>query len=120
MNDDLISRKSIMDKLYAKANEWRGSYTGDAYATAARMVKKEPAVDVVEVEAVAQMLEDSFGDACACNYNGNDEWLPMVCDSGETCDDCDKPLYCWTQFIKHYGERRADDASESAPTAAHE
>ena len=33
MNDDLISRKSIMDKLYAKANEWRGSYTGDAYGT---------------------------------------------------------------------------------------
>lgn len=45
MENDLISRKSIMDKLYAKANEWRGSYTGDAYATAARMVKKEPAVD---------------------------------------------------------------------------
>ena len=66
--------------------------------------------DSVEVDAVAQMLYESFGDPHACNFNGNDEWLPMVCDNMNECPDVPDKLFCWKQFIKHYGERRADDA----------
>lgn len=66
-----------------------------------------PTVDAVEVDVVAQMLFDAFGDACPCNYNGNDEWLPFVCDGNE-CVKHNDPLYCWKQYIKHYGERKGD------------
>ena len=32
---------------------------------------------------VAELLAEVIGDRCACNVNGNDEWLPMVCDFGQ-------------------------------------
>ena len=51
---------------------------------------------------IACMLADIFNDTCACNYNGNDEWLPKVCDFAETC--CPDPfgVACWEQFVKNY------------------
>lgn len=54
---------------------------------------------------IACLLTDLFGDTCACNYNGIDEWLPMVCDFKDTC--CPKPVgvACWEQFLKHYQSR---------------
>ena len=33
---------------------------------------------------VAVILADAFGDDCACNFNGNDEWLPYLCELQET------------------------------------
>ena len=50
---------------------------------------------------VACLLADMFDDACACNYNGIDEWLPNLCDFKDTC--CPKPVgvACWEQFLKH-------------------
>ena len=67
-------------------------------------IDAQPTVDAVEVDVVAQMLYDAFGDECPCNYNGNDEWLPRLCGS-EKCAGHDDPLYCWKQYIRHYGER---------------
>lgn len=46
---DLISRSALIEKLYAKANEWRGSYSGDAYAAACQIVKKEPGIAVKDI-----------------------------------------------------------------------
>ena len=56
---------------------------------------------------VACLLADMFGDACACNYNGIDEWLPGKC---ELLDSCPHPVgvACWEQFLKHKAERRTD------------
>ena len=50
---------------------------------------------------VACLLADMFDDACACNYNGIDEWLPELCDFKDTC--CPNPVgvACWEQFLKH-------------------
>lgn len=57
---------------------------------------------------VACLLAELFGDACACNYNGIDEWLPEKC---EVIDACPNPVgvACWEQFLKHRAERRTDD-----------
>lgn len=54
------------------------------------------------IHQIACMLADIFKDTCACNYNGNDEWLPKVCDFAETC--CPDPVgvACWEQFVKNY------------------
>lgn len=98
MNDDLVSRKSLVEKLRAKSNEWRGSYSGDAYATAARMVSKEPAVDAVEVvrckdckhyEAAHSSL---LGEITVCTGQGDMRIAKRPTD------------FC------PYGERRGDDA----------
>jgi len=50
---------------------------------------------------VACLLADMFGDSCACNYNGIDEWLPKLCDFKDNC--CPNPIgvACWEQFLKH-------------------
>jgi hypothetical protein len=43
-----------------------------------------------------------YNDDCACNYNGNDEWLPLKCKYAET--DCPTPkdrLGCWMEFVEH-------------------
>lgn len=59
--------------------------------------------NVVEVEKVAEMLRAMFDDDCACNYNGNDEWLPHVCEYGCTeCQDAPEENGCWKQFVKHF------------------
>ena len=57
---------------------------------------------------VACLLAELFGDACACNFNGIDEWLPEKC---EVIDSCPNPVgvACWEQFLKHRGERRQDE-----------
>ena len=49
---------------------------------------------------VAVILEDAFGDDCACNFNGNDEWLPYLC---ELQDACPHPcgVACWEQYLKY-------------------
>lgn len=62
--------------------------------------------DMFDGAEVAQILYEQFGDYCACNYNANDEWLPLVCDDGEFCEKHKTdPLYCWKQLVKHYSER---------------
>ena len=54
---------------------------------------------------IACMRADLFGDACACNYNGIDEWLGELCDFKDTC--CPNPVgvACWEQFLKYSQSR---------------
>ena len=49
----------------------------------------------------AEMLRELFGDGCACNYNGMDEWLPEYCKYADT--SCPNPggAKCWEQYILH-------------------
>lgn len=34
---------------------------------------------------VACLLAEVFGDTCACNFNGIDEWLPKKCEVIDSC-----------------------------------
>lgn len=56
------------------------------------------------VHEVACILSELFGDDCACNFNGIDEWLPEKC---ELQDACPNPVgvACWEQFLKWRGDR---------------
>ena len=49
---------------------------------------------------VACLLADIFGDTCACNYNGNDEWLPLKCELLDACPNT-VGVACWEQYLKH-------------------
>lgn len=49
---------------------------------------------------VAVILADAFGDDCACNFNGIDEWLPFKCELIESCPNtCG--VACWEQYLKY-------------------
>ena len=48
---------------------------------------------------VSLILSDVFGDSCACNFNGNDEWLPEKCELLDTCPDV-VGVACWEQYLK--------------------
>ena len=48
---------------------------------------------------VALILSDVFGDSCACNFNGNDEWLPEKCELLDACPDV-IGVACWEQYLK--------------------
>lgn len=53
------------------------------------------------IHQVACILAELFGDTCACNYCGIDEWLPKVCDfANKECPDV-VGVACWEQFLKH-------------------
>ena len=57
---------------------------------------------------VACLLAELFGDTCACNYNGIDEWLPEVCDFQDICPRT-VGVACWEQFLKHRKRMVGDD-----------
>lgn len=49
---------------------------------------------------VAELLAEVIGDRCACNVNGNDEWLSYLCELQEACP---RPcgVACWEQYLKY-------------------
>ena len=53
---------------------------------------------------VALILSDAFGDSCACNFNGDDEWLPEKCELLDTCPDV-VGVACWEQYLKWLGQK---------------
>ena len=99
--DDLISRQAAIDVASGYCHP----------ANIADELQKLPSAQP-ETEwnnhTVACLLAELFGDACACNYNGIDEWLPEKC---EVIDACPNPVgvACWEQFLTHRAERRTDD-----------
>ena len=78
-----------------------------------RAMKAAPAADVVEVEKVAEMLRAMFDDDSACNYNGNDEWLPLVCEFSDECPMPKERLGCWKQFVKHFLAKMGSERKEN-------
>ena len=59
---------------------------------------------------VAVIIADLFGDACACNFNNIDEWLPLKCELLGACPD-PGGVACWEQYVKH---RNCKDETEGA------
>ena len=49
---------------------------------------------------VAVIIANLLGDDCACNFNGNDEWLPYKCELQESCPN-PFGVACWEQYLKH-------------------
>ena len=59
---------------------------------------------------VAVIISDLFGNDCPCNFNGNDEWLPYLCELQEACaNPC--VVACWEQYLK-YKDRKEETLME--------
>ena len=52
-------------------------------------------------DEAACIIADLFGGACACDYSGNDEWLPQYCDFADNVCPNTVGGACWEQFLKH-------------------
>lgn len=61
----------------------------------------DPPNEPLTLEEVAEILAEQFGDECACNVNGNDEWLPMMCHYGDVCPDPPEHLGCWMELLRN-------------------
>ena len=111
-NSDIISRQAAIVALdkHLQTTDVPVSYPGIISALTEWLNEVPSAQPQTEWNnhTVACLLAELFGDACACNYNGIDEWLPEKC---EVIDACPNPVgvACWEQFLTHRAERRTDD-----------
>ena len=68
-------------------------------------VERQPTLtqpnEPLTLEMVAEILAEQFGDECACNVNGNDEWLPMMCHYADVCPDPPEHLGCWMELLRN-------------------
>lgn len=62
---------------------------------------------------VAELLAEVIGDDCACNVNGNDEWLPCHCDFRDTVCPYPVGVACWEQFLKHLGKKPKEEENDA-------
>ena len=117
----LIDADALKEKIEIEVDNNVGSYCDGLYC-AEELIDEAPTVDpdmaqVLAYESgkasaerqqgkwnthqVACILAELFGDTCACNYCGIDEWLPKVCDfANKECPDV-VGVACWEQFLKH-------------------
>ena len=91
----VIGNDELMDELQAVLAE------NEKLRAELEQVKKK---NKYSAHDVALILSDAFGDSCACNFNGNDEWLPEKCELLDTCPDV-VGVACWEQYLKWLGQK---------------
>ena len=60
---------------------------------------------------VACIIADLFGGTCACDYSGNDEWLPQYCEFADKVCPNTVGVACWEQYLEHM-DRKAGEQNE--------
>jgi hypothetical protein len=58
---------------------------------------------------VAEIIAEAMGDECACNINGNDEWLPEFCEFAQTVCPDPEGVACWEQWLKWRDKRPKEE-----------
>lgn len=84
-----VDKEKLIQALKSDSRRYREAYN-KGYDDAKK--------NLYDVHDVAELLTELFGDDCACNFNGIDEWLPYCC---EYADECPNPKNgkCWEQFL---------------------
>lgn len=108
-NENRLIHGDVAEQRLAKlAEHYKGSFTGEAFERAAREIASMPTVDAYTAHEVAEIIAELFGDSCACNFNGIDEWLPLKCELLDACPNtCG--VACWEQYLKFRGGERKDN-----------
>ena len=81
------------------------AYDRGQYEKGYEDAKAERKKDEWTTHEVACLLAEVTGDDCACNVNGNDEWLPFVCEFAETTCPNVVGVACWEQWLVHRKEK---------------
>ena len=58
---------------------------------------------------VACIIADLLGGTCACDYSGNDEWLPYYCEFADNVCPNVEGVACWEQYLTHKDKREERD-----------
>ena len=96
---DLEYEREHADAYYEECGQWEAE--NERLRAELERVKKK---NKYSAHDVALILSDAFGDSCACNFNGNDEWLPEKCELLDTCPDV-VGVACWEQYLKWLGQK---------------
>ena len=114
VNQALREQIAENERLKAEKNQIQETldiYGGDCGITAfieqLEKLKAENAI-LYTAHDVALILAEAVGDDCACNVNGNDEWLPEKCELLDACPD-PPGAACWEQYLKWRGVERKED-----------
>lgn len=111
---DLISRSALIAKIKPPTE---GDYThaiplGNVRKMLLNFANSVPAVEFEPVRytahEVAEIIAELFGDECACNFNGIDEWLPDKCELTDACPQV-FGVACWEQYLKYRDMREVKD-----------
>lgn len=99
--NNAINRTELFNKL---SRVPLSQYAVDERTQIYTIINEMETETVFTLGEVAEILATAFGDECACNFNGNDEWLPQVCKYSETtCPDPAMPHGCWRQYLLQGG-----------------
>ena len=96
---ELEYEKEHANAYYQECGQWEAE--NEKLRAELEQVKKK---NKYSAHDVALILSDVFGDSCACNFNGNDEWLPEKCELLDTCPDV-VGVACWEQYLKWLGQK---------------
>ena len=55
---------------------------------------------------VACIIADLLGGTCACDYSGNDEWLPYYCEVSDSVCPNTVGVACWEQYLLYRNRGR--------------
>lgn len=77
------------------------AYEKAIFALCAQQKEEKSTAKCYNAHEVAEILAEVTGDDCACNINGNDEWLPDKCELQSACLS-PVGVACWEQYLKHY------------------
>jgi hypothetical protein len=93
-----VDKEKLLEILKQDSKRYREAYRR-GYATAES--------NMYSATQVAEIMADLFGDSCACNFNGIDEWLPEHCEFSDT--HCPDPggVSCWEQYLKFRDKAKA-------------
>lgn len=97
-NEDFVSRQWLIDEYHRRHKGPPGG--------ALTMIEEAPAANVYTAHEVAEIIAELYADDCACNSDGNDEWLPEFCEFSQTV--CPNPagVACWEQWLKWREKRK--------------
>lgn len=105
---DTISREAAINTVFSILCKWDTKDPEDLKNMLLLAFQEMPSTQPEwNNHTVACLLADVFGDECACNFNGIDEWLPEKC---EVIDACPNPVgvACWEQYLKYRAERKTN------------
>ena len=113
-----FSRDELIHEL-AKCKDVQLNIEGDAYyirqSEVFRTVNDAPTIEgrkkgIWTTHEVACLLAEVIGDDCACNVNGNDEWLPYECIFAQ--NECPNVgVACWEQWLIHRKEKHNEQTN---------
>lgn len=108
-SEEFVRRSDVLEEVQYIPITMDDEIDGKA---AQQLINAIPAANVYTAHEVAEILAEAIGDECACNFDGNDEWLPKYCEFVETVCPHPAGVACWEQFLKWREKRPKEEDND--------